>query len=403
MNIQQITDNLLCTGCGTCNVICGRDAISMKKTTTMGLLHAEINSYKCTDCGLCLRMCPSVNALAETKTVSETKIKGNVDACYVGRSLNAEYYANAQSGGMVTTILAYLFRHQLIDAAVSCRMEYGLPTPSIHYSILTSADEIMKNQRSCYTQVDIVSALRETLQYKSVAVVGIPCQIQGVSNLIKQKKFSNITYRIGLICDRSFSDLYIDAIAQNVKLPGGKLKIVYKRKDFTHNGIRYNYHQAPTVFVNKHGEMAIIPNLKRVFLKDFFTVPKCRLCWDKLNVHADIVLGDPWGLKGKYDEQHGDSVIIVRTGKTARMLDEMKANGLVRFSPVELDEVAKGQHVELKACNIKKLDWESVKQKWLHMEQKDKDVLLAEVAKSYKKVELKNRIRKIIEVITFWK
>lgn len=399
MNIKIITDNLLCSGCGTCNAICGQEAISMKKTATMGLLHAVVDFSKCTDCGLCLKMCPSANALEEKNTVSEEIIKGHSECCYVGRSLNAEYYANAQSGGMVTTILAYLFQHQLIDAAVSCRMEYGLPYPNIHYSILTSADELIKNQHSCYTQVDIVSALSKTSQYKSVAIVGIPCQIQGVSNLLKLKKFSNITYRIGLICDKSYSDLYICAISKDIKLPSGKLKIFYRQKDFIHNGRYYNYRDAPTVFANENGEMSIIPKLKRVFLKDFFTVPKCKICWDKLNVHADIVLGDPWGLRGKYDEQHGDSVIIVRTGKAAKIVADMIANKLVKVNQVEMEEVAKGQHVELRLNNIKDVDWESNKQKWQLMEQIGKEKLMNQIALSYKRIALKNKIRKIIDFV----
>ena len=44
MNIKQITDNLLCSGCGTCNTICGHNAISMKRTHTMKLLYAD-NRY----------------------------------------------------------------------------------------------------------------------------------------------------------------------------------------------------------------------------------------------------------------------------------------------------------------------------------------------------------------------
>lgn len=130
MNVNQITDNLLCSGCGTCNTVCGRNAITMKKTPTMGLLHAEIDPTKCTDCGLCLKMCPSSNALAEKADVTEEKIIGDIKACYVGRSLDKEIFANAQSGGMVTSILKFLFEKGLIDCAVSCRMDYSTPPHS---------------------------------------------------------------------------------------------------------------------------------------------------------------------------------------------------------------------------------------------------------------------------------
>ena len=88
MNIKQITDNLLCSGCGTCNTICGHNAISMKRTHTMKLLYADIDTTKCTDCGLCLKMCPSVQVLERKEKITRELIIGDIKACYVGRTLD---------------------------------------------------------------------------------------------------------------------------------------------------------------------------------------------------------------------------------------------------------------------------------------------------------------------------
>ena len=282
---------------------------------------------------------------------------------------------------MATTILSFLFEHNLIDAAISCRMEYDKPTPHIHYSIITNPTDLLKNQRSCYTQVDIVSALKETSKYKSIAIVGIPCHMQGVSNLMSLKKFSNIRYRIGLICDKSYTDSYMNAMIDGINTSENKLKIVYKQKNFTYKGVAYSYQHAPTVVTNQKGEMTIIPNSKRMFLKDFFTVPKCKLCWDKLNTKADIVLGDPWGLKGKYDEQKGDSVIIVRTAQATKMLNDMLLEEKITLTPVEVNEVAKGQLIKQRVKSINNANWDSIKSRWTKLEQR-----------SYKSVMLQARL-----------
>lgn len=71
MNIKQITDNLLCSGCGTCNTICGHNAISMKRTHTMKLLYADIDTTKCTDCGLCLKCAQAFKYLNAKKRLQE--------------------------------------------------------------------------------------------------------------------------------------------------------------------------------------------------------------------------------------------------------------------------------------------------------------------------------------------
>ena len=160
-----------------------------------------------------------------------------------------------------------------------------------------------------------------------------------------------------------------------------KLKIVYKQKNFTYKGVAYSYQHAPTVVTNQKGEMTIIPNSKRMFLKDFFTVPKCKLCWDKLNTKADIVLGDPWGLKGKYDEQKGDSVIIVRTAQATKMLNDMLLEEKITLTPVEVNEVAKGQLIKQRVKSINNANWDSIKSRWTKLEQR-----------SYKSVMLQARL-----------
>lgn len=395
MNIQQISDNLLCSGCGTCNSVCGHNAIKMKKTATMGLLYATVDTDKCTNCGLCLKMCPSLNILEEKKNITSNKIVGFTKACYIGRSLNKTIFDNAQSGGLVTTILKYLFDHGLIDAAVSCRMDYGVSRPNVHYSIISSVDELKSNQKSCYTQVDVVSALRETASFKSIAVVGVPCHIQGLSNLQQLKKYVNVKYKIGLICDKTYSDSYMDAIMYGENKLHGQIKINYRQKNFTYNGIHHSYQQAPTVIENERGEIVVIPNRKRMFLKDYFSVPKCAICWDKLNVQADIVCGDPWGLNGQYDKIKGDSLIIVRSNLAETIINEMKKINLISLVPVSLNEVICGQSVEKRISLIKDFDWQNGIELWKTKESRNRQDILKQVEEDYLKSKHKSLIFRV--------
>ena len=399
MNIKCISDNLLCSGCGTCYAICNHNAIAMKNTPTMGLLYADVKVDRCTDCGLCLRVCPSRNILNEKESLSEEHVVGDIIKCYVGRSLDKEIFNNAQSGGLVTTILSYLFEKGKIDAAISCRMEYSQPIPLVHYSILTDSEELKSNQKSCYTQVDIVSALCEISRFKSVAVVGVPCHIQGLSNLMKLKKYRNITYRIGLICDRTYSDTYMDAIIHGVKIPSGDIKINYRQKNFTFLGKYHSYQQAPTVITNRDAEIAIIPNSKRVFLKNYFTVPKCRICWDKLNSQADIVVGDPWGLTGLYDEKKGDSVIIIRTAIGQSIIDGLNNNNLIAIKEVDIDSVTDGQLIAERMEYISSVNWPNIKKRWNALENSDKQSLLMRVNRKYRIEILKKKAIAVLSKI----
>lgn len=404
MNIQQISDNLLCSGCGTCNSVCGHNAIKMKRTATMGLLYATVDTDKCTNCGLCLKMCPSLNILEEKKNITSNKIVGFTKACYIGRSLNKTIFDNAQSGGLVTTILKYLFDHGLIDAAVSCRMDYGVSRPNVHYSIISSVDELKSNQKSCYTQVDVVSALRETASFKSIAVVGVPCHIQGLSNLQQLKKYVNVKYKIGLICDKTYSDSYMDAIMYGENKLHGQIKINYRQKNFTYNGIHHSYQQAPTVIENERGEIVVIPNRKRMFLKEYFSVPKCAICWDKLNVQADIVCGDPWGLNGQYDKIKGDSLIIVRTNFAHSLISNMQTLGLLKLLSINKEDVVRGQLVNERINRITSCNWNDVVRKWESSESQTREEIIKKVTSSYAKIKLKRQLlNKINEFVKLFK
>lgn len=84
-----------------------------------------------------------------------------------------------------------------------------------------------------------------------------------------------------------------------------------------------------------------MPNIYRYVLKDIFTNPRCKVCNDKLNVNADIVLGDPWGMNG-VDWVNGDSLIITRTRLGMTLFEELSARNLVTASKHNISEVISG-------------------------------------------------------------
>ena len=87
-----------------------------------------------------------------------------------------------------------------------------------------------------------------------------------------------------------------------------------------------------------------MPNSYRFALKNIFTIPRCKVCNDKLNVNADIVLGDPWGMSG-VDWDNGDSLIITRTSAGKNLVEDLLAKNLIIASEHDISEVINGQHV----------------------------------------------------------
>lgn len=326
----------MCSNCGACKSICPKEAIDFK-LSSMGRMYAQVND-KCIDCGLCTKVCPSINDAA---SLLEDSYEGIIEALYTGRATDDAIFRNAQSGGAVTAVLTYLFENNKIDCAVVCRMKAG-DTPVVESTLITDSSELAQSQKSCYTPVDMLSILKNTKDFSSVAFVGLPCHIEGLSLLqSKTKRFQNVKYKLGLICDRtlcaSIQDLLVGKYSEafNEK----NIKIDWKRKYLKNN--KFQYQTAPMV-IYADKEERIVPNHMRFFLKEPFTPPRCRVCPDKINVMADLVFGDPWRMEN-IDWVKGESVLIARTTLGNDLLKELQANGLLRLNLRRNEEIISGQ------------------------------------------------------------
>lgn len=344
-NVNIIKASHLCYGCGTCNVVCGHQAITMHYDN-IGRLLPYIDESKCTNCKLCYNHCPSLDLKGIQLSNTEDKYVGHVEKVFIGKAADDRIYRNSQSGGLVTATVKYLLNRGLIDAAVMCRVEDEIDyTPKA--VIITKSDNLYSCQKSSYVPIDIVSALKQVDKYQSIAVVGTGCHIQGVRALqnFNQKYRDKIKYTLGLICDRTLCKTSTDV------LYGGQFK--NKRKRIIWRDKSKNYETARLLIRTEDNVVKEIPRWKRFALKDPFTNPRCRICFDKLNTNADIVFGDPWGMSN-VDWQNGMSLVICRTLKGTDLVRSLTKNHQAILNEAPLDEVIEGQFIEERKDNVSK-------------------------------------------------
>ena len=383
-NVNEIKKSYLCYGCGTCNVVCSKGAITMQYDN-IGRLHPKIDEQKCIDCGLCYKLCPSLDLRGIQLPDAEDCYTGKVLNTYIGKSTDERIYRNSQSGGLVTAILKYLFDTQKIDAAIVCKVideiEY---TPKA--TLVTSAEQLYDSQRSSYVPIDMVSAIKGADQYNSFAVVGTGCHIQGFNALANFKPSFNerIKYKLGLICDRTLCKTSTDVLYGEL-YANEKKRIVWRDKST-------GYKEARLLIQSQEGIQTVLPRWQRMVLKDPFTNPRCRICFDKLNTNADIVLGDPWGMNN-VDWQNGTSVILTRTEQGESLIQEMKSKSIIVMNPAPLSEVITGQHIELRKDTVASAICIYKEQGWLTPSYADK---LSKIARVTHKPEMKAKILSFI-------
>jgi len=345
INIKHISDNYLCSNCGACSFICPNNAIYFKDTS-IGRLYAEVNG-NCVQCGMCERVCPSIDVLG-IHNENDNSLVGIINKVYVGKCSDQKLFKNAQSGGAASAVVAYLLDTKKVDAALLCVMK-GNEHPKGEPMVITKTIDVAKSQKSCYTPVPLLVGLKDCVEYERIVVVGLPCQIEALTLLERQNKLPNLKYKIGLICDRMMCGTLTDVMMSLSHVNSGKID--WRRKDFSHHKKYYPYKTAPVVVYDKKNTK-VIPNSYRFSLKEMFTPPRCRICYDKLNTFADITVGDPWGMSG-VDWNKGASLILTRTLLGQELLAEMIEGGVLEVTEKPLNEVIDGQHINRRFFQVK--------------------------------------------------
>lgn len=342
--IRTVVDGNRCSGCGTCNAICPVHAIQMD-FTTLGRLVPVIDAAACIGCGQCLKACPNSESTTKMQGILGSDLMGTVSSAWFARSADKSIFENAQSGGAVTTTLAFLFDQGRIDAA----LVVGQKQQKAQYCIVTSKQELLDCQSSQYTPVDLNSALPGLTQYAHVAVVGLPCHIEGIVRLkeLFPERYTNIEYLLGLICGGVLAQSCVEVVKRIAKKSVGDIddsRIFWRLRKYS------NYKQARIAFVREDSVKTLDNNI-RLSCKVHLTPPRCRTCNDKMNVLCDIAFGDSWGISGD-DTKGGGSVIVARTKKGQSLVDEMLSIGSLIARPCPINEIAKGQHLSEKRQNL---------------------------------------------------
>ncbi len=402
MTIRPVEELAECCACGACYSICPHNAIEIK-TTNIGRKYADIND-NCINCGLCGKVCPILNKVSQNRFVD--KYVGDIKNYYVGKSLDKRIFENAQSGGMCTLVLKYLFDHDMIDAAVVTCMVEGA-TPIVSGRVITSAEQLYDSQKSCYTMVDVLSVLKDTNSFKSVAVVGLPCQMHAIDLICKvNKRYNNIKYKLGLVCDRTLCSLIQDVMLRLSNVDNEQVKIQWRNKNGSFKDQIFSYQNAPITISSKGQILATVGRENRLGLKEFFTPPSCRQCTDKLAVYADLVFGDPWGVLG-IDSIKGESLVISRTDIGEKLVRDCVDDQYAELRVVSGKEVLRGQDIEQKR---RRSEAESKKkiEDFLAVEQLDSEQIvlkaLEELEKEKKRkksiqYKLRNRFKRVINKI----
>lgn len=335
----------LCCGCGVCKGICPKACIHWEKKN--GLYVPHVNAQICVSCGICASVCPGLGHVYESRGTATETITGSVRACYNAWSRNPEVRHVSASGGVVSTMIHELIASRKYDGAF-CLDSYDYRT-QLRTRLYTAEDiaEFWRQSstpKSRYLPVSHENAVAYVKQNRNARLifVGTSCAVRGLQAAVKTLKVDPDQYLfIGLFCDKVFN-YNVLAYFQDVFASGSTLEALhFKNKE---SG---GWPGDMKLFPQK-GEPFYVPLSERAKAKAYFVPERCLYCVDKLNVCADISLGDNY--TGKDDSKLGSNSVIIRTQNGADAWETAKAQMEIRL--VEIGDIQKAQYLEGRLNNL---------------------------------------------------
>lgn len=354
--LDEVINSGLCCNCGTCEGICPTNAIKLQIDNQKREYIPVIDEIRCNNCRICYNVCPghSVNykKLNEFffKKEPQDILIGNYLNCYLGHVLDENVRYNASSGGLVTGILIYALEKGIIDGALVTRMSAENPLEPEPF-IAKTPEEIIESSRSKYCPVPVNILLKEILNSKNnkLAVVGLPCHIQGIRNaeIINKVLRTKIILHLGIFCSHTDTFWQTNSLLKKWSIkPEEVNEIKYRGEGWPGNmSIKL-----------KNGEIKSIPfsestSQHTLWINALF---RCLFCPDLTAEMSDMSFGDPWIPDVMVTETKGKSIVICRTEKAEKILSGAFADAYIQLNDLSPKMVKKsGYMMESKKKDIR--------------------------------------------------
>jgi len=343
--IKNVVESNLCTGCGTCAGICPNETLTMEMTPE-GIYIPQIVTDNCQACSVCAEVCP-VNKENNTELnqyifnkIPDNLLMGNFVDCYTGYSTDSTIRWSATSGGIITSLLIFLLRNQLINGALLTRINKDDPLRAEPF-IARTENDILSAMGSKYVPVALNQLLNQiSSESGKFAVVGLPCHIQGIRRAeLKTKGLRDkIIYHFGLACSRTMSFRGVEYILRKMHISPNDVCELKYRGDGWPGGIKVSI---------KEGEQKFLPNQGSLWSEIaggyFFAPFCCTICSDHLNEFADISFADAWLPEIVRKDKKGTSIIVVRTQVGQKLIDDAVSANKIQVSIMDYEEVVRSQ------------------------------------------------------------
>ena len=311
----QITNKADCCGCTACASVCAHHAISMEPDP-MGFLYPKVDTDKCTECGLCEKVCAFNPNYDRSLNLPEPQI-------YAARHKDMHEIETSRSGAAFIAISDYV----LEQGGVVYGAGYTEHFRVVHKRA-TSKEERNEFKGSKYVQSDLKDIFPQVKadlkQGLTVLFSGTPCQTAGLASYIGKRLREKL--------------ILVDIVCHGVPAPYiWRDYLVYLEKKYKQPIVEVNFRDKSRIGWNGHIDSFIFQDGSKkefntytyLFYRHIMLRPSCSKChYTNFNRPSDFTLADYWGwekLSPDFNKDNkGCSLLFVNTEKGLEIFEKRK-------------------------------------------------------------------------------
>ena len=313
----QITNPADCCGCTACVAVCAHNAITMQPDT-LGFLYPLVDANKCTDCGLCEKVCAFHDHYDKSLNLP-------LPIAYGARHKDMSEVATSRSGATFIALSDYILENSGIVYGAGYTDSFRV----IHKRAATK-EQRDEFKGSKYVQSDLNDTFRQIQSdlKKGLTVLfsGTPCQTAGLHSYIGNKLRENLIL-VDVVCHGvPGPNIWRDYIRyMEYKARAKVVHVDFREKELS----GWRAHKEAFKYLGQEHKKDIRESYTHLFYKHIAFRHSCGVCkYTNLQRPSDITIADFWGWEKTNPTFNADdkglSLVLCNTPKGELLFDAVK-------------------------------------------------------------------------------
>jgi len=316
--VDRVVDKKLCNSCGVCSTVFPEKIkIVENNEFNFPVQKSKLNNLEEANFK---NLCPGISQNFYNTGINHDDVWGSYDEVAQGYSLDKEIRHRSSSGGLLTELACFLLESKKVDGVIHVGSNQEIPTEAIT-KISYSLHDVCSNTGSRYQPVSTLDKVLQKIDLKKrYAIIGKPCEITALRNLIKLKPhLENVfVFKLSFFCAGTPSRSSVKKL----------IKSIYKNNDIKNFWFRGFGWPGKTTIINSQNK-----SFKTDYENSWGKIlgpninPRCKICVDGIGASADFVSADIWKSDSKgsplFSEADGNGLILSRNSKSKEIIDEM--------------------------------------------------------------------------------